>query len=74
MTERPIGSVFEHPELGKLKVEEKKDMHCRGCAFMPFLTIGSCPDKITGFCHEYFRSDRKAVIFKQIKEEGGDND
>lgn len=66
MTEHPIGSVFEHPNLGTLKVEKVKGMHCKGCAFLPFLELGNCPDEITGFCHELFRSDKKSVIFKKI--------
>lgn len=74
MIERPIGSVFEHPKLGTLKVEAIKEMHCRGCAFLPTLKIGSCPDNITGFCYKDFRSDKTSVIFKQFKEEGDNND
>lgn len=72
MTERPIGSVFEHPKYGKLEViEQQNGLVCKGCAFRPFLEIGSCPDIHTGFCHSYFRSDHKKVIFKKI---GGSND
>lgn len=66
MTEHPIGSVFEHPNLGTLKVEEVKGKHCKGCAFLPFAELLNCPDVISGFCHENYRSDKKGVIFKKI--------
>lgn len=62
--ERKIGEIFgENPKLEVVKTEK---LTCIGC----FYTIYNCSELFehTGDCSYMTRTDKKSVIFKEVKE------
>ena len=64
--ERKIGEPFEY-EGKKLKVEENKNFSCHGCFFNKKCTVAV--KKTAGICNGYKRTDKKPVIFVEVKDE-----
>ena len=64
--ERKIGEVFEY-EGKKLQVKESASSGCGGCFFdeqnIP------CSKYVAGYCGFKFRTDKKKVIFVEVKEQ-----
>lgn len=64
MEEYKIGEVFQFGKI-KLKCVEVSHNHCSSCFLYDFSDCGSC----VGECFFTKRSDRKNVIFIEVKEE-----
>lgn len=65
MKDYPIGQVFTHPTLGKLKAIEKADGDCKDCIFCPEdeVCTNDADNLHTGECAAQYRIDHTDVIF-----------